>query len=492
MSIRFDVYDQELNYLITLDSASDKQVRVRLNEAGYGKFTINRHAPEAYDGYIKRGNSVRVTIDPISEDPIAEFFILEGDFDLLSKDGEGGEDLHFGGPGTLDILRNARIDYRNWVGTDAYLQASRGRWHFTNQYCGAILARMMAEAIARGILLGTTRTFSTGVDTNGVPWSPQLNDWDVPIGANLYDEAMRLIQSGLITVEMVPGMVMNAYMPPYGRDLNGGFEAGTVRFEKGINIVTELNRSEPGKRYASNAIIRKVDGRYTDAEVDPGDFPVEAYYEIPTTHEEVAVQAGEKRLEAGQAVQQSLIFQHLSPRETGIADPEVGIYLPGPLGSNGHFWLGDQVSIFTGDGEWDYDEVLPVTGITFMEDEAGELDHPIIELSTSRPQPSETAVSLPPPAPTENYGSIGLTIQPPTLTVNIGPDQLALLWGGPNLEFDATTGTAIGHYDAANGRGWIRCNTDTGCVVEVSDPDDSQSINVVVAQDAQHEFATGG
>lgn len=96
--------------IASLTSAKDRLLRLEEDGAGVGGFTINRHSPEATAAILAKGNLVRVCIPEISTDYIGGFFLETGDFDVLSSDEEGGEELHFGGAGLLSYLNRARMD----------------------------------------------------------------------------------------------------------------------------------------------------------------------------------------------------------------------------------------------------------------------------------------------------------------------------------------------------------------------------------------------
>lgn len=111
--IGLDVYDPDDVYLATLGNAEEIKIRVELNGTGFGSFRINRYMPEATEDVLKAGNYVRVTIPQIDPDPIFGFF-LEGPPGpedptevLVSHDERGGEDITWGGRGSLSYWDRA-------------------------------------------------------------------------------------------------------------------------------------------------------------------------------------------------------------------------------------------------------------------------------------------------------------------------------------------------------------------------------------------------
>src|SRR5437899_303086 len=108
----WDVYpatDPDGPRIAQITHASKRTIRVELNGAGKGMFTINRHAPEATAINFAKGNLVKTAFAELAPDYIFSFFIEDGDFDLLSSDEDGGEDLSFSGRGGLSYLDRARM-----------------------------------------------------------------------------------------------------------------------------------------------------------------------------------------------------------------------------------------------------------------------------------------------------------------------------------------------------------------------------------------------
>lgn len=96
--------------IATLVNARERMIRIEEDGAGVGGFTINRHSDEATAAILAKGNLVRVRFPEISNDYLFAFFLERGDFEILSSDEEGGEELQFGGKGSLSYLNRARMD----------------------------------------------------------------------------------------------------------------------------------------------------------------------------------------------------------------------------------------------------------------------------------------------------------------------------------------------------------------------------------------------
>lgn len=94
-------------FLATLTNAVAKSILVELNGMGSGRFTINRNDAQATAANLAMGNLVKVRLPDVSADPIACFFLETGDFNLISGDEQGGEDLSFGGRGGLSYWDRA-------------------------------------------------------------------------------------------------------------------------------------------------------------------------------------------------------------------------------------------------------------------------------------------------------------------------------------------------------------------------------------------------
>lgn len=96
--------------LATLVNGKDRVIRVEEDGAGVGGFRINRHSTEATAAILAKGNLVKVRIPELSDDYIGAFFLETGDFEILSSDEEGAEELSFGGKGAFSYLARARMD----------------------------------------------------------------------------------------------------------------------------------------------------------------------------------------------------------------------------------------------------------------------------------------------------------------------------------------------------------------------------------------------
>lgn len=376
---------------VEFDSLLEQRIRVEFNAAGSGFFAISKDDPQATAANLARGNIIACTFPEIDPDPIFEFILEEGDFDLVSTDEEGGEELRFGGPGTLTYLRRAVLDYVEYEDGIGTVKKAKGKWVFSESNTeGHIINKMIREAQSAsrpadpiGLL---TKTFNSTTDSDGVAWADQTLEgkWREKIGTNLYDAVMRLVRAGLLSIEMAPGMVLNAYRSR-GRNLTGtAFGAGVVRFVAGVNIVDELARNMAGITFASHAVIRYDDGSWTRATKDGGTpYDQETFLEVEAEHKETAKRIAKNHMKLREEAQEALIFAHRVPWPGDATDEASGIYLPGPSWTdNGLYWVGDLVTLHTGTGDFDYDNATKrVYAITLSADETGYLAPPIVELN---------------------------------------------------------------------------------------------------------------
>lgn len=382
-----DIHDPDGEFIATMERLTDWSLRVEDNAPGYITFTINRYDEQADETLLAPGNIIRVTIPQISEYPLAEFLLEDGDFDLISSDEEGGEDLQFGGPGSLKILSRAIIDYQHYTGTDVFLDVANGVWHWTTETAGDIMRRMIVEAIARDVLSGVTRTFADEDDSSGTPWSPEIPDWIAPIGSNLYDEVIKILKANGLHIRMDPGLFLHAWQD-YAPDKTGtDFGADVVRFVKGINISSDLKASRAARVYASRAVARGTDGDYEEATLGSPEFVREVFLEVQSNSDTIVEMAAEESLGARADAQQAMILEVVNPPDRDAIDVDAGLYLPcrptAPDVIDGMYWIGDLVTLHTGTTGFEHknNETVRIHAITLRPDATGALAPPVVELN---------------------------------------------------------------------------------------------------------------
>src|SRR5690606_10799840 len=125
-----------------------------------------------------------------------------------------------------------------------------GMWTWIDEPYGAILTRIIEEgrenpfpdaAAAGSALEHVTIDFDRVNDSDSVAWPNIDATYEERIGTDMLQVAERLREAGDLYYVMDPDLSFHAHQT-YGRDLTGAFGAATVRFEKGVNILTELKR----------------------------------------------------------------------------------------------------------------------------------------------------------------------------------------------------------------------------------------------------------
>lgn len=372
---------------VDFDDLVEKRIRVELNDTGVGFMRIHRGHAQATAANLARGNIVSVTIPEIDPDPIFEWILESGDFDLISSDEEGGEILSFTGPGTLAILRRAIIPPISAISGAGALKLSKGIWEYTNGKAGSIIRRQIDEAQDRGILTEITRTFDDTNDSNGNPWN-NLGHWQMPIGANLFDEVIRLCAAGLLNPEMGPGLQFNLLRARGFTHTGTSFGTNVVRFVKGVNIASELARAQGGRTYVSDEWVKGSNGTWRLVQASSPPFRAEGAIEVNSKDPDVMDDAGEAALGYAEDAQDAILLAHRVPWPGDGPDEGSGIYLPGQYWTaNGNYWVGDLVTLHTGTGDFDFDnQTFRVFAITIGEDETGYLAPPIVELNAPWPE----------------------------------------------------------------------------------------------------------
>lgn len=358
--IAFDFYDEDDpngSLLGTLDETVCKSMefRVALHEMGSGQFTISRHSASASATLIRENNLVKVRIPSVSNDPIFAFWLKEGQFTLIDSNEQGGEDLTFGGPGVIYILALSRLPTTPYApGQPARGSLDElGHWTWINEPYGAILTRVIEEGQNQPgtPLADVTIDFDRVDDSDSVAWPTITEKFQTPIGSGLMDVVQRLAAAGDLYLIPEPDLTIHAYQT-YGRTLTGSFGSSTVRFEKGVNILTQMVRTIEAREVLTHLIQQDSDGNYS-TEVIAGYGGGRAHYgyhEVGQTNDDTQLnKIGQHVLSASSTHGQSLELE-CAP---GF-DPTNGLYMPGPDGTNGHFWVGDKVTVHTGSGDHDF------------------------------------------------------------------------------------------------------------------------------------------
>lgn len=380
--LRYDVYSlgtatsPALTYLATLCDAFDKSFRVELDGTGSGRFSINRSSADATAAILGDGDGdvryVKVRIPDVDDAPIFGFFIEKGDFRLLDEDEDGGETLTFEGHGSLAYLNFAVMLSESYLSLGAGdpidgMDPFGGLWRLylagTGSKPGQMLARVIREAThpdrPQQPLPLLTYAFDYTDDSDGNTWasSDAADEFAAQINEGVLFVGGRLVGTQAITLQMSPDFVLGAYNS-FGTDrTDTAFGAGKVRFVGGVNIAENLTRQIRPSRVATHVNVYGEEEHSAIAALADAASRVTREAGLSSTGvDEATLEAvGEADLAERKLRSESLRVRIAMVDEDGVGpDETAGFYLPGPDGTNGHFWVGDLITLHTGSGEFDY------------------------------------------------------------------------------------------------------------------------------------------
>jgi hypothetical protein len=379
-TVFLDFYEPDGTTLIgTLDDEQHLitcEVRPALWELGAGSFSVNRHTAAASAAMLQKGNIVKYRVPLIRSTAIWGFLLQDGDFDLVSRKEQGGEHLAFSGPGLIAILSNARLHHAIYAPGQDYRGDAPDvpdMWRWRNQSWGEILVRIIEEGQNNDdadFPLGMISiSFDRDEDSAGVDWPAITGEFQTPIGSDVLTVADRLaVSGGLFLTFDAETMTLNAYQT-YGSDLTGAFGAGTVRFEKGVNLLTELSRKSVTSRM-THVITKDKAGDYAIHEAPSwSGLPVTGYLEVGQTDDPALVADIAQQYMAASLETAEEYELEFTPGENAAA----GLYLPGPgtSATPDNFWPGAMVTVHTGSGEHDLNEAeLRLVALRYVLDKA--------------------------------------------------------------------------------------------------------------------------
>jgi hypothetical protein len=376
------VIDEEGTQIGTIDDAMEFEFTVERQDTGIGAFTVSRASPHATEALLAQGNFFQVIIPRIDPDePIWGFFSEPGLATIAATDEEGGEIITGGGRGPLSYLERAVEPQESLVGPPGIPVGGVITSSSTGNLPGQILNRFLEECLAPArpvhpvALL--TKDFDYVNDSNGDPWA--TSDVNDELFGNVGDDGLtyvgRIMGSNVIDVVMYPDLSIRAFNE-YGRDLTSPtFEVGKVRFEKGINIADQLDRATGGELPANWALISGDEDVYANADIATGKPTREVFVKTTginaTSLEAIGLAELNRRLDRNESIRFNVLIV-----KSGDEDEEQGYYLPGPPESaNGKFWVGDYVTLHTGEEEWDIVErTVRIQALTIKVDEANNLE----------------------------------------------------------------------------------------------------------------------
>lgn len=385
---------------LTASDIEDMKVRIELQGTGSGLAKINRHNAVADEDNIKKGNWLAFMIPQIQDDAIFLTQIETLTTTVISTDEEGGEVINIAGRGALSYMERGRGHARSYVvpgglDYDGILHGPAS----TGNEVGQILNRMLAEFqhVDRGVtdfgrrlqpIAHLTHDFDYDTDSDGNAWTVTQQTAELSagyVGQTGLESCLNMIGTNAIDIQVWPNMAMQAFNE-YGRDLTGAaFGTGVVRFVKGVNIAEKLDRQFAAPVDPTDTIVKGQDGAYGFASHPlAGTVPdvegfVSTFGTDPAALEAIGLADMARRIRQGESVQ----FRVTVPRFGTDPDESIGLYLPGPPDdrptthtySNGNYWVGDTVTLSTGTGFHDFEDVdARIMAITIEIDEAGDLD----------------------------------------------------------------------------------------------------------------------
>lgn len=394
-----------------LDDTQLKAVELRpaLFQLGAISLTVSRHVAEATLALLKKGNLVTYRLPEIDDDddPMPFGFVLRDDAArLISRNEQGGEDLTLTGPGMMAVLSNATLDEETWAPAPPASEERGssivpGQWFWRFQPYGAIYTRAIEEGINEPgePLKLIDITFDRDEDSEGDPWEEIQLDYMVDTGTNVLELGDRLSMTGGFYPMIVPRVsddLLELRLDVWqtiGEDLTA-----TVRFEKAVNILTELERKQQATRI-THLLIKDADGVFLPVFVTANAYDQAAWSVLelqetndPDTIEKIATTA----LDSSESAAEEFTFEH-SPDLIPLFD----------------YQLGDLVRVHTGSGEHDLNEtdqqvvgcriILDDAAKSATEDEARRSLRTVIELGyrdtsgLSGTNPDGTGCSCPKP-----------------------------------------------------------------------------------------------
>ena len=410
----FDAANPNGAILHTMTSDDDYfeslDLKIRLRELGGGVLVVSRQigfgvinsgifAPEVF---------VRVLVPAIHPTRYIWGFWLDlREQKLISFDEKGGEKYTVGGPGPLFYLHRAVL----WDH-----QLSGNGWEFdrdngvvvvdSDRTVGNVLQFLRNEDANRptSFLPDLTDGFTSTEDSAGVTWGSNWQvgpDYNMEMKTNYLDllwqlqEAMESLDYTMYLGDTTTQHLRLDAWKNLGQNKEGSdFDTDVVLFKENVNIESELSaaqgfraRSTKGQasgtslRKATHALVKGKDGVWDQAvspSFDPGEYAKAVGIDYPSSDNHTILErAGLRWLRRQENADNEFAFE-IKP---GF-DPEAGLYMPGPgdqiwsaSPSDGHFWLGDIVTLRTGTdlaASWlDYAyEAEWVTGIDMILDTA--------------------------------------------------------------------------------------------------------------------------
>lgn len=358
------------------------EYRGTANGTGSGKIVIRASTSDAAlidplgMQYIR---VVRIKAD-LSEKVIGGFFLETGQFEALSSNST--ERLTFSGAGSLSYLDRAAAAAEEYIPAevaDAYVEPHDDLWHWYFSPAGQILSRMIEEAQdsnrPQQPIPDMSRNFTRTADTDSVTWPGYGDSWQftAQVGESLLSITKRLMEAGLYVWMDPDTFALSAWMQnTHGRDRTGvAWATDVVRFQAPDGVHVSSGNIKSDTTRGLKALIKRSDllvggeDNWIWVNDAGADIVWEGGYRVadPTGGSLDAIGAVQlgARSEASDTVRLRMV----------LGDNEAaGAYLPFE-----HVQLDDQVTLHTGTGQWDWEEVaLPVAAITLQLRQGGDWD----------------------------------------------------------------------------------------------------------------------
>lgn len=282
---------------------------------------------------------------------------------------EGGQDYFYPVSYTADVV------WKYQITSATPHDPIDGIWRLDEATAGAILWRLMQEwqhgSRPQAPLPDVTYAFTSTDDSDGNDWTTHdgTTEFDARVGEKGTSVVLRLPPYGLV-VQMSPLLELEAFNSFGTNRANATYASGKVRFVGGDNIAESLKRRLDSREVDSDLLAQGEGSLFATADDHDFGYTVEGFLATQLKDATALAGSAEAELERQRDVAEAVAFEALwGP---GGASGAQG-YIPGPAGSNGHYWIGDTVRLHTGSGPTDYNEQnLLVYAITVQETEAGE------------------------------------------------------------------------------------------------------------------------
>lgn len=402
LNLVYDVHDGEdihAAYLVRLTNQDLVEASYRHPHRGTGYGSITLQATSSHHSNLVRGHYVRVRDVDLSYAVVGGFFLDEFEETVLSKKEGGGKLITWKGASTISYLARAVLDDevrssaagphdQEWIDLT-------GNWHWGSaggEAYGDIIRRIIVEAGLQ------TPNMIPAIDPTGGYASSVVSTatetfagtYEIRVGTNLLKAVMDLARTG-IDVRMNPDTFDIEIVDEGGfvRDKTGAFGAATVRFEGEVNIAADLKRVRHQSQYVSHMVVVGRDVSpfvVTDPQWSSGD-PVRGgtlYSDLDHVGDLTRAALSDIR------ARRRRIEQATFPHDAGN-DPTNGVYRPSDRDVGGHYAPGDLVTLHTGSGAGQYNELaIEVAGVTWVLEENG-LHSARVELGSSYTSASQQA-----------------------------------------------------------------------------------------------------